>query len=186
MSEDQEDYEHGLDVKVDTRPSNLNQSGEFATYQAWLRELEEAKGCLGRLRRWRWWWWCFLLRIQYLFTDFIIVMSVAGSFYTTAKEGIDDELSFVRAILVGLVVMLVLRGLNYISYKYSVFPETSRAYVEDQSHCSKYLVFLAHLIFFVVGVTFLAQVNDFCSREGKPCLVEWIFNPRVFAKKWEP
>lgn len=186
MSQDQEDYETGLDVQVDTRPSNLNQSGKFATYRAQMRELEEAKGCWGRLRRWRWWWWCFLLKIQYLFTDFIIVMSVSGSFYTAVKAGIDDELAFVRAVLVGLVVMLVLRGLNYISYKYSVFPETSQTHVEDQSHCSKYLVFVAHLIFFIVGVVFLARVNEFCAGGDKPCLIEEVFNPVVFRKKWEP
>lgn len=182
MSTDQEDYESGLEG-VDTRP-NLNTSGKHATYQIEWKKMEEDKTKCGRLRYWFWSFWCFLFRIQYLFTDFIIVMATAGTYYGATKAGMDEDLAFMRSILAGLVTMLVLRGLNYMSYRCAMFPEKSTVHVEDELHYSKYLVFLVHIIFFSVGVSLIARLNEFCAKDTKPCLVEQVFNPTVFSKKW--
>ena len=165
MSQLEEEYD--TEPGLDTRP---NTSGPYTTYVKGLRDMEEDKSCLGRMRRWSWKFYVFLLKLQYLLSDFIVIMVTSGVFYTGVKQGNDDETAFVKASACGVLAMFVLNFFTWLSRKASVFEETSQVHVVNETHWSLFVVFwLVHILPLIFVISMIARINQYCEKEKHPC-----------------
>jgi hypothetical protein len=167
VEEDQEGYENRLGA--------MNESGEYATYIKWEREMRENRSCRGRLRWMVYRLWFMLLELNSLLSGFVTVVVTCGVFYSSLKAGNEDEAAFVQSLLSGSVAMCVFQGFAYMADKLSRFPETSRRHVIDKTHWSVGCIFLVYLVALIVACWALANINNYCGSEKKPCFIKAAF-----------
>jgi hypothetical protein len=164
---DEESYEEGLGLP--------NESGEYTTYMKWRREMEENRTIRGRCCWMRYRIWFLLLKFNPYLAGFVTVVVTCGVFFSSLKAGNEDEAAFTQSLLSGTVTMLILQFFSMLADKFSRFPETSRPHIHDETHWSMVAIFLIYIFCLCLAIWALANINEYCSGNKKPCYIKAAF-----------